>query len=441
MKHAFEKSTSPLQRIGIQLSESFLHESKEKISALLSQQVVAPNWICLSCAGETQELLNFMEKDIGEPRSILIHMKNNRALLEGGLDMAGLNREFAEHNVQQVVLFNKPNLRETWPQKVWQDKNFIGVFSQKLLELAESVESFGMHAIFPPLEPGGDYWDTSFLRSVLEHLESDNNGNWQQMMLSAYARCGNRSLNWGKGGPEVWPSAVPYNTPENTQDQRGFHIFEWYQTIARAVTNSQIPIILFDAGYIPKEPLSSLDQQKINAAIVQNLLGELMQDPVDQTQTMAEIPDYVPSVFFRIDTHEDLAVFIKSMETKSKNFYKTDPKTAEYLDEFNRSIFSEDVEENKDLPQHTFDHYLLLPAEEFISDMESMEILQPYILRYKPVIGFSLEEAKKARIVSVVFDAFNPCENKIQELKKAGCEVRKIRAENISKTDKYSKKD
>jgi hypothetical protein len=65
------------------------------------------------------------------------------------------------------------------------------------------------------------------------------------LVIGAYAHPGDRPLDWGSGGPECWPAVKPYHTPAGSQDQRGFHIYDWYLAIARAVIGDARPLLLF----------------------------------------------------------------------------------------------------------------------------------------------------------------------------------------------------
>ena len=64
------------------------------------------------------------------------------------------------------------------------------------------------------------------------------------LALSAYAWTHGRSLDWGAGGPERWPSARPYLTPAGSQDQRGFRIFDWYRAVTQATIGADLPMLL-----------------------------------------------------------------------------------------------------------------------------------------------------------------------------------------------------
>jgi hypothetical protein len=114
----------------------------------------------------------------------------------------------------------------------------------------------GLVPVFPPLEPGGDYWDLSFLQSALRGLQRrGQNRLLDQLALGAYAWAGNRSLEWGAGGPERWRELTPYSTPAGSENQCGFRIFDWYLAIAQHELGKRLPLFLLRAGSVPNDHL------------------------------------------------------------------------------------------------------------------------------------------------------------------------------------------
>jgi len=69
------------------------------------------------------------------------------------------------------------------------------------------------------------------------------------------------------------------------------------------------------------------------------------------------------------------------------------------------------------------EHYLLLPKHESgVSDV-LLNKIRPIIKQIKLTVGFSLEEAKSAKRVSILPDGAAPTEDMINSLKTAGCRV------------------
>ena len=115
-----------------------------------------------------------------------------------------------------------------------------------------------LKVIFPPLEPGGGYWDLSFLQSALQGLARRcRKAVIQNLGLGVHAWHGHRSLDWGKGGPDRWTEARPYLTPPESEDHLGFRIFEWYSAIAQREVGTKLPIYMLRAGALPQDSMNS----------------------------------------------------------------------------------------------------------------------------------------------------------------------------------------
>src|SRR5512147_276141 len=112
-----------------------------------------------------------------------------------------LFRAYAGWGVRYVVLFDRPNQRNAWPISAWAQSDLVERFLDIFLPIANAALQAGLIPVFPPLEPGGDYWDTAFLRLALEGLERRGQEELlQELHLSAYAWADERPLEWGAGG-------------------------------------------------------------------------------------------------------------------------------------------------------------------------------------------------------------------------------------------------
>ena len=156
---------------------------------------------------------------------------------------------YAKWGVKQVVLYDKPNMRSSWHSSEWIQGDIVDKFISRFLPLALKTIENGMTPVIPPLVPGGDLWDTIFLKNLLEKLSTANTTKLlDYIALSSNNWHWNHNLSWGRGGPEKWTSAKPYMNLENEEDHRGFHIFEWYLSITNSILGKTLPIILLGAG-------------------------------------------------------------------------------------------------------------------------------------------------------------------------------------------------
>ena len=78
---------------------------------------------------------------------------------------------------------------------------------------------------------------------------------------------------------------------------------------------------------------------------------------------------------------------------------------------------------------HPIAHYLLLPTYEWgIADWH-LDVIRPYVKKYRPTIGFSLSEAAQAQVVTVIGGETTFPESSINQLKAAGCLIEQIRGD------------
>lgn len=164
-------------------------------------------------------------------------------------DLKILFQAYARWGVRYIALFDRPNRRAAWLTSAWAQKDLVERFLDIYMPFAETAQQAGLIPVFPPLEPGGDFWDTTFIRLAAQSLRRRKYTQFPKpWVLSCYAWAGNRPLDWGAGGPERWPGARPYGNPSGEQDQCGFRIFDWYLTLAQAELRQACSIILLGAG-------------------------------------------------------------------------------------------------------------------------------------------------------------------------------------------------
>jgi len=75
---------------------------------------------------------------------------------------------------------------------------------------------------------------------------------------------------------------------------------------------------------------------------------------------------------------------------------------------------------------HPIDHYLLLPLFSWgVADWD-LSAIRPYIQRYQPTVGFSLEEAALSKRVTIAGKLTSFPEEQLKMLKQAGCAIDQI---------------
>jgi hypothetical protein len=353
-----------------------------------------------------------------------------------------LLNSYADWGVRYIALFDRPNTQASWSGEDWVQQELVERFLDTFIEYAEIVCRLGMYPIFSPLEPGGNFWDTAFLRSALQGIKSRGHERLlTRLVIGAYAWANNQSLNWGSGGPERWPGARPYFTPEGEQNQLGFRIFDWYNTISEAALNTRLPIILMGTGCKIGDQVNSelpkIDEH-LHAARNLNIARLLAGEEVDQPEQLDEIPNNVlAGVFWLLSAKANGALsnqawFKNSGQTLPivslmQSWWTKKPYDIQQTTDFVRQINKQPAANSR-----TIKHYLLLPVYEWgISDWH-LEVTQPFIRKYTPTVGFSVEEACLAENVTVVGGENSFSLQVIKRLQHAGCQVRQISGDGTS---------
>jgi hypothetical protein len=341
----------------------------------------------------------------------VVHFTMELPLARKFNEVAFLMDVYAKWGVSEVILGNKPNSKSSWTATAWHYDSIVDHFLDRFIPLANHAVRAGLSPALPPLQPGGDYWDTAFVELVLGGLKRRQmEGILDCLSLTSYGYTFNRPLSWGAGGPERWLGVKPYQTPEGQQDQLGFNNYAWQNAMGLRATGKNFPISILDAGSSGMKFVQSNYQamKKDIKTIYASILGKLAPNS-SKTEMAVMLDDSVKQVFFSLDN------IAKLMQNKISSkelieFFK-EPKHA------GKTIKS--VEDSGKV----FDHYLLLPAHTSgISDV-ILNKIRPLIKHRQTTVGFSPSEAKFARKVSIYPDPIVFSDEVIDELRSAGCTV------------------
>lgn len=351
-------------------------------------------------------------------------------------DFAALFRAYASWGVRYAVLFDRPNLRSQWPGVAWTQRGLVDNFLDKFIPLAQAARQAGLTPVFPALEPGGDYWDTAFLRSALEGLQGRGESELlASLVLGTYAWTRDRSMTWGAGGPENWPATMPYHTPEGSEDQMGFRIFDWYNAISRAVTGSVLPIILVAAG-VQRENSQARDAQPVRRAIA---MAESLQRAPSDTHNNRVPANVLACNFWLLCAAEDSPSSVHSWfryqtakpnqqgeewldwnAPKAKSAAAAQP-VAAVPPATSSNLFAGSKGITK---TQTLAHYMLLPHAEHWP----MDTVRSFLESHQAAVGTSLEQALAASRVTLAGGLEAYPDETLRTLIQAGCAVDNLQA-------------
>ena len=432
-------------RIGFHYYPDYNHYRDKDLHYWLPElEALGATWLTLLAPDKRAIPENFIRGIIAQGIEPILHFQLPHGSQTEVKDLELLFNNYAKWGVHYTILFNTPNKRSAWSPTAWVQTDLVDRFLDRFVPAAETAAKAGLVPVFPPLHPGGDYWDTAFLRASLNALQRrDNHFLLDRMALSADAFASDRPLNWGSGGPELWPEARPYQTNGSGQDQIGFCIYDWYIAISQAVVGEARPIILLNLGTSSKNSDNSSPNQNTNVHRTLSMIQALAEPNPEKIKDLTGVtkiadikkppPEVLCGNFWFLaseseDTSASRAWYIAGHEISSKThalkrwISYTRSKAKPMDPKGDQEIFE----------HHPIPHYLILPAYEWGMTDWHLNAARPFIRKYRPVIGFSLNHAYLAERVTVVGGVEQFPETALENLRSAGCRVERISGDGTS---------
>lgn len=434
-------------RLGFHYYPDTLHYQQSDLRIWLPElKAFDASWLILVAPNDHAIPEQFISGLLKEGIQPILHFQLPLEHSENTETLQLLFQTYAKWGAEYIILFDRPNVRSGWSSTTWAQSDLVERFLDIYLPLANLVLEAGLKPVFPPLEPGGDYWDTAFLRAALHSIK--RRGQTQllnSLILSAYAWVDSKPLDWGAGGPERWPSARPYSTPDDHQDQRGFYIFDWYLAISQSVLSNPLPVILVGAGsrLILNNDQVTNQNETTNHAKRNLILAQRLSDNREKAQVPFSLE---PISHLVIACNFWLLVAEPHSQHATQAWFLADGSTLPVVDALKgwvserktqtwaRPITQTHKMEANHHPsaEHSIDHYLLLPLYEWGVAEWQLDAIQPFVTKYHPTVGFSLSEASKALRVTVVGGERSYPDGSIELLQQSGCTVEKITGDGTS---------
>jgi hypothetical protein len=425
------------KRYGFYYYPDTLHYSENNIHAWLPELIsLGASWLTLLAPEDRAIPELFIRQIIEAGIEPILHLPLLTQRSGRSEELNVLFNAYATWGIKYIALFDRPNMLKNWMPCNWAKQNLVDRFLDLFIPIAEDAQKAGLIPVFPPLEPGGDYWDTAFLYAALQGIQRrGHTALLNLLVLSAYAWCGNRSPNWGAGGPERWPQTRPYVTPEKSEDQFGFRIFDWYIATCEAATGVSCPIILLGAGSLlgnqldPRSPAIDIHAHTWqNMTIAQLMTGNCQEyDPIPSQVICCNFwvlsaaeGNEITNAWYK-PNNSQLPIVSQLKEWVANG--RTNPTSSK------KSIPSSKINISG---SHTLSHYLLLPNSEWGTSEMHLEAIRPFIMKYQPTIGFSPVEACHAKRVTVIGGNTSVPESIIDALLAAGCIVEQINGDGMN---------
>ena len=343
---------------------------------------------------------------------------------------------YGKWGVKYALLNQHPNQKKAWAGSKWGDAHLIDSVISDFIRFASLCLENGIRPVFPLLTPGGDYWDLAFLKTALLILKKEASLAIQNnFILSAAAWDGNKPLDWGAGGQANWPNVKPYKLPQESQNQLGFRTCEWYGSIANEIFGKNIPILLLQAGISgdPQDSEASPQSSGLDKllAIYHLIKGENVYESLDGSRLLSPIsPDVIGCCFYLLSSERsaDLA-----FQWFSANGIRLPPAQAIFMAEQSGQDKQPKVEPIESLLGENFRHnrYILIAEEMQPETPALLELLHPYIEKFRPMIGFSVTEANRSAMILAIAPSFGPEPTEFELIGNSGSLVKVIRPGEI----------
>ena len=334
-------------------------------------------------------------------------------------DLKVILAAYSRWGVKYVTFFKSPNLKSSWLDGTWSQGDLVERFLDRYLPFVRIAEQNNLIPIFPALHPGGDYWDLSFLKKMLQLVQQRKSLDFSaNLHMAVSAQTFSRPLSWGKGASKRWKTLRPYSKTEvGEEDHLGFNTWQWYSELVKSTLNVTPKLMLFWFG------AASVEKNLLDPNLsFDDLLGYTLVDNAKAGTESALPNEVLACLFWLLSSPEDdpagkTAWFDENGQPRQK-----DLSTYKEKIEQTRKQQVEYPVANRVAPwMYPIDHYLLLPSYDWGIPENILERVRPIIREVRPTIGFSLIEAMNARKVTVWNEDSAFSDHDIQMLREAGC--------------------
>jgi len=399
-----------MEKVGFHYRMDSDHYSDKDLGIWLPRlKELGASWMVLYAPTTRAIPEGFIAALMAEGIEPVLHFRITPRDLPSVEEMILLFENYQRWGIKYIILFDRPNLQDGWTSEAWAQTGLTERFMDCFLPLAEAAVAVGLAPVFPPLEPGGDYWDTTFLRGALDGIKRRASKPLQdRLILSAYAGLNGRDLSWGTGGPQSWPESQPYLTPESSQDQLGFRIADWYLTLSEAILEKRLPILLLGI----RGP--AIEGEELVDVLVKGskLIGRQELEGIDPLPE-----EVIGGAIFSLTGSSDCC-------SGEHSWYGPDGESRPIVDLFLKLNSKPEVKTVSG--DFQISHYLLLPSFDWgVADWH-LNVTKSFIKKHRPTVGFSLEEAFQAEQVTVVGGEEHFSEEELSRLRNQGCLVRRV---------------
>lgn len=320
-----------------------------------------------------QELqLNEIEPVIGlhPPKVKPFNQDTLRSVMEG----------YAQVGVRYLYTYYEPNMMDQWSWDDWSQPELVKRFMEMLIPCLERMQEVGLCPSLPPLQSGGNYQESAFLREMLKAIRSQKEFLFETLVVCVQA-------------PPLW-------------EGQGFYPLDRYDRIINGEVGRSLPLLVTDNG--------PLEQDEVNVEGVVASAARLQEG----------LPRHLLNTSFGL---------LASQEGSPEAWYKPDGgrgPAVQALKEFRqRSLQDEPAPPLQKLStgeRKGIYHYLLFPRWEWGVSEQYWQAAFNYVKRFLPTCGFDPQEAASAHYVTIMGNSQGVDEAVEADLRARGCRVERI---------------
>jgi len=336
-------------------------------------------------------------------------------------DLRVLLSTYSRWGVKYAIFFDRPNTKNAWTEGSWSQGDLVERFLDRYLPFVRLADQNGIIPVFPPLQPGGDYWDLSFLRKVLQLVQQRRSFDFSaHLHMAVSSQTFEHPLDWGQGGQSHWKTPRPYSKFDlGEEDHIGFNTWQWHADLVKEVLNVNPQFFLFYYG------MSNITGDKLNTANSFEQMVEIAISSPGEASGETQLPENILGCCFWLlsaaenDPHGMTSYFDATGKPKEAGIPAYKQKIEQNVKQKQEYAVSNRLAEWI----YPIDHYLLLPSYDWGIPENTLDRIRPIIRDARPTIGFSVIEATNARKVTVWNENGAFSEHDIQLLREAGCLV------------------
>lgn len=411
------------KRLGFHYFQDTLHYLERDLSQVLPElKSLDSAWIVLKSPHTVAIPEEFITELVAHDIKPVVHFDFQVNANIKPEDIRILLTQYAKWGVKYVIFFDKPNTKKAWMPGTWSQGDLVERFLDRYLTFVRLAEQNGLAPVFPPLEPGGDYWDLSFLRKALQLASQRRSLEFgANLHMAVSAQSFSHPIDWGNGGEKKWRVPRPYAKTEiGEQDHFGINTYQWYAQIAKNTLNSNPKFFMLYMG------AADLKSKKMDEGLnYQQLVDLVIDDSSLSTEAFSIDKNVIACIFWLMNTPKKR----DNQDTTPTTLFETQQQTKPEWIEDLQAMVEETQKQSAEYKiadsladwVHAIDHYLLLPSYEWGVPVNTLDRVRPIIAESRPTIGFSITEACNARKVTVWNENGAFSEQDIQTLRESGC--------------------